>query len=98
MRLLAVVGLASVLACTVAQAQAVPADLTEACHTEARRLVLSGEGLVEFMKKCTAGQVSLTPADVPQKSCAESAKLMSGEENKVNFIRECAESNSAGGP
>ena len=85
MRMLAVfIGL-SVLAGGVAQAQSAPVNLAESCHAEARRQTLSGEALVDFMKRCNDGQVPLKYF-VPKATRADFDALLSGEA-KVNANR-----------
>ena len=92
MRLLfaAAIALSGALVGTNALAQSSGNEQTQACYDQARRQVLSGEDLVNFMKSCTnGGQVmpSRTANDASQ-NCAARARLLSGEE-KVQALRAC---------
>lgn len=87
----ATIALAGTLAGTAALAQTTTNQLTQACYGEARRQVLSGEALSDFMARCTSGQIapSRVAAD-PSQVCADRARLLSGEA-KVAAMRDCAQ-------
>jgi hypothetical protein len=86
----AAVAVSSAIVCGAVQAQPTVNDQTQACYAQARRLVLQGEALSNFMAQCTSGQVAptRTSADSSQ-VCADRARLLSGEE-KVSALRACA--------
>jgi len=93
MRLLfaAAIVLSGALAGNVALAQTSGNDQTQACYDQARRQVLSGEDLVNFMARCQSGQSVRTPTSAnAQQSCIDRARLLSGED-KVQAMRACAQ-------
>jgi len=91
MRMFAVAaGLAGALVCSTAFAQSTASNpQTQACYTQARQQVLSGEALVSFMAHCTSDRVAPTPVSAnPSQRCADQARLLSGEQ-KVQALRDC---------
>lgn len=91
MRMFAVAaGLAGMLACGTAFAQSTASNQqTQACYTQARQQVLSGEALATFMAHCTTDRVAPTPASATMSNrCADQARLLSGEQ-KAAALRDC---------
>jgi hypothetical protein len=88
----ATIALAGTFAGTAALAQTTTTNqLTQACYGEARRQVLSGEALSNFMAQCTSGQIAPSRVAADQSQvCADHAKLLSGEA-KVAAMRDCAQ-------
>ncbi|HKU93890.1 MAG TPA: hypothetical protein VJR58_01365 [Vineibacter sp.] len=87
LKTLVAVATGTVLA-TSALAETSSVDRDQSCRAEARRQVLQGEALVDFMKHCNDGAISLKY--VLLKTPADPAALLSGEA-KANANRAAAE-------
>ena len=75
----------------IAQAQSTTNDITQACYAQARRMVLQGEDLANFMKRCTASQLEPTRiSGEAWRRCDERTRLLSGEE-KAQAMRACTQ-------